>query len=77
MDTGEYLSMLRELTEEGREVGFRITGSSMNPFLVHLRDTAIFKKPDRTSLFSRKDGCGHPGRAASYDQDILTVSVRC
>ncbi len=47
VDTGEYLSMLRELTEEGREVGFRITGSSMNPFLVHLRDTAIFKKPDR------------------------------
>lgn len=39
--------MLRELTEEGREVGIMIAGNSMSPFLVHQRDNIVFKKPDR------------------------------
>ncbi len=47
MDTGEYVSMLRELTEEGNEVSMRIAGNSMSPFLVHERDTILFRKPDR------------------------------
>ena len=47
IDTNEYISTLRELTEEGREVGLTISGSSMSPFLIHERDYICFKKPDR------------------------------
>ena len=47
VDTREYVSMLRELTEEGREVSMRISGSSMSPFLIHERDSICFRKPDR------------------------------
>lgn len=32
VDTREYVSALRELTEEGREVSLLISGSSMSPF---------------------------------------------
>ena len=39
--------MLKELTEEGREVSMLIAGSSMSPFLIHERDMIYFKKPDR------------------------------
>lgn len=47
VDTREYVSMLRELTEEGKEVSMVISGSSMSPFLIHARDLICFKKPDR------------------------------
>lgn len=47
IDTAEYVSMLRELTEEGKEVSMLISGSSMSPFLIHQRDMIYFKKPDR------------------------------
>ncbi len=47
VDTREYVGVLRELTEEGREVSMIISGSSMSPFLIHERDTIYFKKPDR------------------------------
>ena len=47
VDTYEYVSMLRELTEDGKEVSMTIAGSSMAPFLVHQRDAICFKKPDR------------------------------
>ena len=47
VDTREYVSMLKELTEEGREVSMQIAGSSMSPFLIHARDMIYFKKPDR------------------------------
>ncbi|MCC8129086.1 MAG: S24/S26 family peptidase [Clostridiales bacterium] len=47
VDTGEYVSMLRELTEQGREVGMVVSGNSMSPFIVHRRDSIFFKKPDR------------------------------
>ena len=47
VDIYEYMSMLRELTEEGKEVSLLITGNSMSPFLVHERDYIYFKKPDR------------------------------
>ncbi len=47
IDTVEYVSALRELTEAGREVSMRIAGSSMSPFLIHNRDTITFRKPDR------------------------------
>lgn len=47
VDTRAYVSVLRELTEEGREVSMVIFGSSMSPFLIHQRDTIFFRKPDR------------------------------
>ena len=48
VDTKEYVSMLRELTESGKEVSMLIAGNSMSPFLIHERDSICFKKPDRT-----------------------------
>lgn len=47
VDTFEYFSMLREMTEQGSEVQVRISGSSMVPFLADRRDFIYFKKPDR------------------------------
>lgn len=47
VNTREYVSVLRELTEEGKEVSMLISGNSMSPFLVSERDTIWFKKPDR------------------------------
>lgn len=47
VDTREYVSMLRELAEDGKEVSMLISGSSMAPFLIHERDSICFKKPDR------------------------------
>lgn len=47
VDTRAYVSALRELVEEGKEVSMLIAGSSMAPFLVHRRDYIYFKKPER------------------------------
>ena len=47
VDTYEYVSVLKELVEEGKEVSMLIAGSSMSPFLCHQRDSIFFKKPDR------------------------------
>lgn len=47
VDTYEYISLLRELTEQGKEVSVLISGNSMSPFLSHERDYIYFKKPDR------------------------------
>ena len=45
IDTNEYISVLRELTESGKEVSLCISGNSMMPFLIHQRDYICFKKP--------------------------------
>ena len=37
VDTREYVGMLKELTEEGKEVSMLVFGSSMAPFLIHAR----------------------------------------
>lgn len=47
VNTREYVSVLRDLTEEGKTVSMLISGSSMAPFLIHQRDYIYFKKPDR------------------------------
>ena len=47
VDTNVYVSMLRDLVNEGKECRLLISGSSMAPFLVHERDSIIFSKPDR------------------------------
>lgn len=62
IDTKEYVSALRELTERGEEVGMKIAGNSMAPFLIHERDYIHFKKPDRELhrgdmvFYQRKNG---------------------
>lgn len=47
VDTREYVSVLREIAEEGRVVSLKIAGSSMSPFLAHGRDYVYFTRPDR------------------------------
>lgn len=47
VDTREYVSVLRELVEQGHSVSMLISGSSMNPFLCHHRDVIYFEKPER------------------------------
>ena len=47
VDTKEYVDALRELTQEGLEASMLVSGSSMNPFLIHYRDYIFFSKPDR------------------------------
>lgn len=61
VDTREYVSVLRELTEQGHEVSMTISGSSMAPFLIHERDIICFKKPERDlrrgdMVFYQRDG---------------------
>ena len=43
VDTRSYISVLRELVEEGRTVSMIISGSSMAPFLIHQRDAIYLK----------------------------------
>ena len=47
VDTREYVSVLREIAEEGKVVSMLIAGSSMAPFLCHNRDYIYFTKPER------------------------------
>ena len=47
VDTRQYVSTLRELVREGKEVSMLITGSSMSPFLLSHKDTICFKAPWR------------------------------
>lgn len=47
-DTEEYMTAMRELTEQGLEVTIPIFGGSMVPFLADGRDEVLIKKPDRT-----------------------------
>lgn len=62
VDTREYLTVLKELVEQGKEVSLKIAGNSMSPFLIHNRDTVYFKQPDRKLkkgdivFYQRKNG---------------------
>ena len=62
VDTYEYVSVLKELVEEGKEVSMLVSGNSMSPFLRHTRDTVFFKAPGRELrvgdivFFQRLDG---------------------
>ena len=62
INTREYVSALRSLTEEGRSVTMTITGSSMAPFLIHGRDVIRFEAPRRALqrgdivFYQRPDG---------------------
>ena len=46
IDTREYVSVLKQLTDEGREVSMRIAGNRMAPFQNHERDSIFFRKPE-------------------------------
>lgn len=41
-----YIPVLKDLVEEGKKVSMMISGSSMNPFLIHQRDYILMKKPE-------------------------------
>lgn len=45
VETESYINTIREMINEGHEVPLLITGNSMQPFLVHRRDTLLIKKP--------------------------------
>lgn len=47
VDTREYVSVLKDLVDEGRTVSLLIAGNSMSPFLVHERDYIFLKKPEK------------------------------
>ncbi len=47
VDTREYVSVLKGLVEEGKEVSMMISGFSMAPFLVNQRDYILFEQPKR------------------------------
>lgn len=48
LDTDAYISTLRDLVNQGKEVRLIVSGSSMSPFLIHERDSILFSKPDST-----------------------------
>lgn len=47
IDTGSYISALRQLVQEGHEVSVPIAGNSMMPFLIDRRDAAWLRAPQR------------------------------
>lgn len=61
-DTEEYIDSLISVLQEGREVPLLVVGHSMEPFLVHERDSVLLSPVDRmlkkgdVALFKRKDG---------------------
>ena len=46
VDTREYVSVLKEMVEQGMEVSMTVSGTSMEPFLIHNRDRIYFQKPN-------------------------------
>lgn len=70
-----YIPVLKELIEEGKEVSMMISGSSMNPFLIHHRDYILMKKPEdqlksgNMVFFQRVDGSYVMHRIHHIDQE--------
>ena len=62
IDTKEYVAALKEMVEQGMEVSMTVSGTSMEPFLIHGRDRIYFQKPEGTIkkgdmvFFQRKTG---------------------
>lgn len=61
-DTEEYIDSLISVLQEGREVLLLVVGHSMEPFLVHERDTVLLSPVNRMlkkgdiALFKRNNG---------------------
>ena len=72
-----YIPVLKDLVEEGKEVSMMISGSSMNPFLIHQRDYILMKKPEEELkagdmvFFQRRDESD-----SSHQQGGKTVYYR-
>ena len=64
VDTNAYVSVLRELAEEGRVVSMQIAGSSMSPFLCHRRDYIYFTRSEEELKRRLK------GRNSETDEEI-------
>ena len=47
IDTVAYMTVLRELVEDGKSVSLNVAGMSMFPFLEHERDSVYFEAPKR------------------------------
>lgn len=45
VDTREYVAVLKEMVEQGMEVSMTVSGTSMEPFLIHNQDRIYFQKP--------------------------------
>lgn len=62
LDTREYVSVLKDLTEEGKVVNMTVAGNSMSPFLIHERDAVCFERRNRELcvgdivFYQRKNG---------------------
>ena len=48
IDTREYVTVLKEMVEQGLELSMTVAGTSMEPFLLHNRDKIYFRKLDGT-----------------------------
>lgn len=59
VDIYEYLPVLIDIVNQGKDVNLLISGSSMSPFLCHQRDTIIISKPQpplkEAKWYSTKD----------------------
>ena len=83
VDTGEYLSALCDLVEQGHEVSIPIAGSSMTPFLIDGRDQVFVKAPvdpicrGDVVLYRRSDGSYilHRVYRVHDDGDITTYDM--
>ncbi len=64
VDAGRLLAVMEEEFRQGKALSLTVTGSSMEPFLRHLRDQAILvppeKRPPRRGeiIFFRRNGGG-------------------
>lgn len=62
VDIDAYMTILRDLLNQGKAVPLLITGNSMSPFLVHQRDEILISPPDGNwkkgdmAFFQRTDG---------------------
>lgn len=62
VDIHTYLPVLIDIIKSGKDVSVTVTGSSMAPFLAHLRDSIIISPPPRQFhrgdmvFFQRQDG---------------------
>lgn len=62
IDAKQYISVLREIIQSGKEVTITVTGSSMAPFLIHMRDAVRLAPIQRAlkvgdiAFFQRKSG---------------------
>ena len=62
VDIYEYMPVLKDLLEQGKEVSIVITGNSMSPFLIHGRDEILISPPEGSwkkgdmAFYQRKAG---------------------